>query len=196
MRKKQAKRHNPDLVITNFQIMNPIKLVSIACFFAIFSGAITGQAIAQKVGVVYVDSVMRSMADYLQTLKDLSAYKLQLDSSITEMESQLQSQFQEYQQKSTTWPQLIKAQKEQQLQQAQEALQVFRQKAQEDLTQQEQSRLQPFYDRAKKAVEAVAKKKGMDHVAAIQTYLYSNPKMDITEDVINMLADSSPDRSK
>lgn len=111
------------------------------------------------------DGLKNGHAFFWVCLRETLPIQYRLDSSMTEMESQLQSQFQEYQQKSTTWPQQIKTQKEQQ-----------RQQAQEDLTQLEQSRLRPFDDRTKKAVEAVAKKKGMDHVAAIRPYLYSNPK--------------------
>jgi len=98
-----------------------------------------------------------------------------------QMRSEFENKYLDYQSKAAGMSDIIKQNKEQELQQLQERIDAFQQQAQQDLQNKQQKLLQPLIDEAKTAVESVAKEKGYTYVLnqIEDVVLYSTPADDL-----------------
>jgi outer membrane protein len=103
------------------------------------------------------DTVRTSMANYAQTLQD----------QYTSMQNELQTKIDEYTRTKETMSAIIKQTKEKEIADLQARMEAFQQSAQQDLTDQETKLTTPFIDKAKKAIQEVAKENGF-------TYIFNN----------------------
>jgi outer membrane protein len=117
------------------------------------------------------DSAQVKLQEYAKTLQD------QFDA----MQKELNVKYQDFQTNQLTMTDLIKQTKTEELQNMQTRLQTFQSSAQKDLQDKEQELLSPIIDKAKKAIQDVAKENKYTYIfdTGTGTILYSEPSDDI-----------------
>ena len=100
------------------------------------------------------DTVKTSMSKYAQSLQD----------QYQSMQSELQSKIDDYTKNKETFSALIKQTKEKEIADLQSRMEAFQQSAQQDMSDQENKLSAPFIDKAKKAIQDVAKENGFTYV--------------------------------
>jgi outer membrane protein len=103
------------------------------------------------------DTVKSSMAKYAQSLQD----------QYQSMQTELQSKIDDYTKNKETFSALIKQTKEKEIADLQSRMDAFQQSAQQDMSDQETKLSAPFIEKAKKAIQEVAKENGF-------TYIFNN----------------------
>lgn len=117
-----------------------------------------------KFGHVNSQELMTTLPDMevvMSTLEDLQTTNNEL---LTQMQSELQTEGQKYQEVADSLPQSVRAYKEQQLQSMQENIQNFYQEAQVSMQQKQQELTKPVMDKVKKAIDEVAAEQGFIYV--------------------------------
>jgi outer membrane protein len=109
------------------------------------------------------------------------AYATGLQNQLTTMQAELESKFNEYQANQATMSNIIKQTKEKEIQDLQARIEEFNAQAQQDLSDKEQELTAPIIDKAKKAVEDVAKENGYTYIfnSTEGLLLYATPSDDI-----------------
>jgi len=96
--------------------------------------------------------------------KTLQNYSKQLEDQLVAMQDELQKKYTDYQANQATLGDMIKKTKEEELTAIQQRIQTFQTNAQQDLQKKESELLQPIIEKAKKAIEEVAKENGYTYV--------------------------------
>mgnify|MGYP000855928022 FL=1 len=91
-------------------------------------------------------------------------YAKGLQNQLATMQAEWENKLTDYQANQATMSNIIKQTKERELQDLQTRMEDFNQKAQQDLSDKEMELTQPLIDKARKAVEDVAKEKGYTYV--------------------------------
>ena len=100
------------------------------------------------------DTVKTAMAKYAQSLQD----------QYQSMQTELQSKIDDYSKNKETFSALIKQTKEKEVADLQTRMEAFQQSAQQDMSDQESKLSAPFIEKAKKAIQEVAKENGFSYV--------------------------------
>ncbi|MBN1199063.1 MAG: OmpH family outer membrane protein [Bacteroidales bacterium] len=161
------------------------KLAKIFAVMALFIGiAFSSQAQTQppvKVGYIDFNALLQSMPGIDTVRTSLQKYQETLTDQMDQMRSEFENKYLDYQSKAAGMSDIIKQNKEQELQQLQERIDAFQTQAQQDLQNKQQKLLQPLIDEAKGAINDVAKEKGYTYVlnAIEDVVLYSTPADDL-----------------
>lgn len=119
---------------------------------------------AQKFGHISADLLLQDMPEYDSAQAKIEDLRSQYDLEIERIQVEINKKIEEYNQNESTMSNLIKEAKASEIQEMQVRLQNFAQTAQQDLQQQSMALMQPVMDKARKAIEAVAKEKGLIYV--------------------------------
>lgn len=155
-----------------------MKKVAAIIFLSVVFAAATS---AQKIAHVNLDSLLSLMPESKAAKKAGEEHLKQLESTIQTMQAELQTKYQEYMENQTKYSELIKQNKEKELQDLQQRIQDFQVSAQQDLQKKNEELARPVYDKAKKAIDQVAKENGYKYVLDTSQgmVLYSEPADDI-----------------
>lgn len=148
---------------------------------------------AQKIAHLSLDSLVTLMPE-TKTAKDAAQnYLKDLEKTVGSMENELQTKYNDYLANEATMSQLVKNTKQEELQSLQRRIEDFKMQAQQDYQKKYGELTAPIMEKAKKAIEAVAKEQGYKYVldTSIGGVLYSEPSEDITSAVKKKL-DSMP----
>jgi outer membrane protein len=148
-------------------------------FLALF--AITTTANAQKIAHINSNDLMLLMPERKQAETSLQEYAKQLEGQLTTMNGEYEAKVQEYQAKESMMTEPIKQDKIKEITDLETRIKNFQVTAQESLQKKEQELLQPMMDKAKKAINDVAKEGGYRYVldTAMGGVLFSEPSDDI-----------------
>lgn len=153
-----------------------IKSFIIALFFAVpvFAGG-------QKIAHIDFDSLLQVMPEMAEAKKKSEEIYKQLEDQIVKMNTDLQAKIDEYTQNKDKYTDLIKGVKEKEITDAQQRLQDFQLQAQKEFQAKNAELAKPIEDKAKKAVETVAKAKGYKYVidSSSMILLVSEPSDDL-----------------
>lgn len=161
------------------------KIFSIALLMVFFLG-INATAIAQnKFGHIDTNELLGMMPGREAAQQELERYARELEAQFTTMQREFQTKYQEYLENQETYSQLIRQSKERELTSLQERITEFQESAQEDLMAKENELLQPIVEKARNAIEEVAKENGYAYVfdRSMGVLLYSEPGDDIMPQV-------------
>jgi outer membrane protein len=161
---------------------------------------IAGSATAQnKIGYIRID-------DIVSLMPELSPQKINLDTvgqqyvkdSVLPRANFLQSEIQRKYPLAydSTQPKAVRDQYVKDIQDHQEELQGADQFIQQVLQAKQQQYLQPYYVKAKNAIDAVAKKKGYAYVLNTDVFLVAPPADDLSEAVLTELKIPIPKQNK
>lgn len=157
-----------------------IGVVMMACSFI---------ANAQKIAHVNLDSLISIMPESKVAQQGVQAYAKQLEQQVTAMQTELQTKYAEFQEKSKDLAEVVRASKEKELNDLNTRIQEFQQQAQADYQKKTAELSKPVYDKAKKAIDQVAKENGYKYALDTSTglVLFSEPADDILSLVVKKL---------
>lgn len=149
---------------------------------------------AQKIAHVNLDSLISIMPESKVAQQAVQAYAKQLEQQVTAMQTELQTKYAEFQEKSKDLAEVVRASKEKELNDLNTRIQEFQQQAQSDYQKKTAELSKPVYDKAKKAIDLVAKENGYKYALDTSTgmVLYSEPANDIIALVIEKLGITNP----
>ncbi len=150
-------------------------------FVVLFASMIVNGMSAQKIGHIRLDSLINVMPESKDAKQKGTEYYNKLEDQVKVMSGELQSKYEDYQKQTATMSDLIKQTKEKELQDLQKRIQDFQQQAQSDLQKKNDELSRPIYDKANKAIAAVAKENGYKYIldASGGAVLFSEPSDDV-----------------
>ncbi|MDY6371178.1 MAG: OmpH family outer membrane protein [Bacteroidales bacterium] len=159
--------------------MKKILIAMVACLFAF-----GGTAVAQKnikLGHINSNDLMQIMPgrDSAQTV--LQKEVQDLEATLKTMQGEMEKRYNEYMENQAGWTELIRNTKQREIQDMSARIQEFQENAQKQLQERESTLLKPIIDRAKKAIEDVAREGGYTYIldAGTAAVLYSQDSDDI-----------------
>ncbi len=140
--------------------MNTMKRITLAMGILCMALAVN----AQKFGHITAELLLQAMPEYDSAQVKLQNLNKSYELEIERIQVEINKKIEDFQNTEATMSQLIKEAKASEIQEMQQRLQNFVQVAQQDLQQQQQAFLQPVMDKARKAIEEVAKERGLLYV--------------------------------
>jgi len=119
---------------------------------------------AQKFGHIESERLLAVMPEYDSAQAKIQELREQYDLEIERIQVEINKKIEEYNKSEATMSNLIKEAKASEIQEMQMRLQNFAQTAQQDLQQQSMMFIQPVMDKARNAINDVAKEKGLVYV--------------------------------
>jgi len=158
------------------QIVNIIVVLVFLCY----SAGLNAQSKA-KFGHIDSNELLQAMPGKDSAQAKLKEYTKTIEEQFQGMQTELETKYQDFLAKESTMTDLIKQTKTKELQEMQARIDEFQTSAQKDLQNKEAELLTPIIDKAKKAIEDVAKEGGYTYVfdSGVGVLLYSEPSDDI-----------------
>lgn len=136
---------------------------------------------AQKIAHVQLDSLITTMTETKQAQDIAQNYLKDLEKQVASMKTEFDSKYQDYVTNEAGYSDLVKKTKQEELQTLNQRIEDFRQQAQQDYQKKYTDLSKPIYDKAKKAIDVVAKENGYKYVLDTSTgiVLFHEPSDDI-----------------
>jgi outer membrane protein len=135
----------------------------------------------QKFGHIDSNELLKLMPGRDSAVAKITEYANQLDAQIKGMQSEFESKYNDYLANKDKMTDLIRSTKERELQDMQARIEAFQTSAEDDLQKKQTEMLQPIIDKAKAAIEKVAKDNQYTYIfdAGLGVLLFSDPTEDI-----------------
>lgn len=117
-----------------------------------------------KIGYTDVQYVLAQMPESKQIESDLKTYNTQLEGQLKSKSSELEAKYKAYQQGEATMTDIVKADKQKEMQGMQQSIQEFQRSAEQSLQQKQQTLLKPALDKLQKNIDLVATENGFTYV--------------------------------
>jgi outer membrane protein len=168
------------------------KLFLAALLSVVFAGF---QANAQvKIGYTNVDVVLGQLPETKTVEAELKTKKDQYDALYKQKVADFQTKLAAYEKSAATLSEVIKADKEKELQTAEASIQEFQKNAQDDLQKKQNQLLAPILQKIQTGIDAVAKENAYTHIFNIDAgqgttpiLLYATEESNITDLVLKKL---------
>ena len=157
----------------------------VVSFIAVALIAISSTVSAQKVAHISLNDLLLLMPERKKAEADIQEYAKQLDNQLKSMSAEYEAKVGDYQAKEAMMTEPIKMDKQKEIAGLEDRIKEFQQTAQESLQKKQNELLEPMVNKAKKAVEDVAKELGYKNVidSSVGVLLYSDPADDIMAQV-------------
>lgn len=138
---------------------------------------------AQKVAHISVDSLISVMPESTIAEGLVVKHQKELETQVSSMQTELQSKYEKYMAEGASYSDIVKASKEKELQDLKNRVDEFTAQARQDLQNKQQELSRPIYEKARKAIELVAKENSYKYVLDTSTgvVIYSEPTDDILQ---------------
>tara|TARA_B100000965_G_scaffold80990_1_gene64661 strand:- start:611 stop:1105 length:495 start_codon:yes stop_codon:yes gene_type:complete len=133
-------------------------------FVIIFATLLSTSAFAQKLGHINSNELLQAMPERTQIEAEIKKYAKELEAQLSTMTQEYQLKVQNYQAKEASMTEAIKEDKIQEITNLEERINRFQQTAQKDLQAKEESLLDPIIEKARTAIEEVAKENGYSYI--------------------------------
>lgn len=162
------------------------KLLSLSLLLIVLLGA--GSVSAQqtvKFGHIDANELLSLMPERADAQKQLEQYARDLESQFSAMQQELQTKYQSFLENQATFSDLVRQSRERELSSLQERIMEFQESAQEDIMAQERKLFSPIIERARQAIQDVAKEQGYTYVFDVSggSLLYWEPSHNIMAEV-------------
>ena len=117
-----------------------------------------------KLGYINSNELLSIMPQSMEMQTELQSYAKGLESSLAAMQAEGEKKLADYQQNEATMSDLVKQDKVRELESIQQRILEFQQNAQESLAAKEQELITPILDKARKAIEDVAKEGNFTYI--------------------------------
>jgi len=163
---------------------------------AILMVGFTTQAQDLKIGYTNIDYILSQLPEAKQIQADLESYQKQLQTQLQSKAQELQEKIADYQQTVQNMTDLVRQDREEELQQLEQRYRKFQQDADQSIQKKQADLLQPAYEKIQKAIEEVAKANNYTHIfsdgsAMTNVLLYARPEDDVTEMVLTKMGVTS-----
>ncbi len=141
----------------------------------------TGTVFGQKLGHINSNELLMAMPERNNVEAEIKKYAQELESQLSTMTKEYQSKVQNYQSKEATMTESIKQDKIKEITNLEDRISEFQQTAQKDLQAKEEQLLKPIIDKAKNAIEQVAKENNYTYIfdSGVGVLLYQKDSDDI-----------------
>jgi len=148
--------------------------IAILMFVVALSTTVTAQKTA-KIGHINSNDLLSAMPERTAVQKDLEEYAGQLKVTLDAMRKEYETKVGDFQAKQDVMTDIIKDTKIKEITDLEKRIGEFQQTAEADLQKKEQTLLQPIIDKAKTAIDDVAKENGYTYIldSSVGVVLYS-----------------------
>ena len=169
---------------------NLVKSIAVVAFTL---GTIT-LAKAQKIAHISLDSVITTMPESKTAQEVAQKYLKDLENQVATMDNELQTKYADYMKNKDTYSALVANTKETELQDLNKRIEDFKAQAQQDYQRKYGELSKPIYEKAKKAIDLVAKENGYKYVLDTSSgnVLYSEASDDILPLVVKKMSTMEP----
>ena len=151
------------------------------CLFAFGGSAMAQKSI--KLGHINSQELLQIMPGRDAAKDTLQKEASEIENTLKTMQAELERISNEFVQKQAEWTELIRNTKRSEIQDMQNRIQAFYESAQKQLQDREAELTKPIVDRAKKAIEDVAREGGYTYIFDGAALLYSQDSEDIMPQV-------------
>lgn len=117
-----------------------------------------------KIGYTSVEYVLSQMPESKQIESQLKDYSTQLKNQLDAKATEFRTKGEAYQKGAATMTEVVRTDKERELQNMQQSIQEFQQSAENSLQQKQQALLKPALDKLQKTIDAVADENGFTYI--------------------------------
>ena len=158
--------------LIQFQMKNLLRPFLVIMLFASLS--VGYSQVNAKLGYIDSNELLEMMPGKDSVQNAIQSYGKTLENQLQAMYSEYQTKLQDYQANSRTMSDIIKQTKEKELADLETRIQTFQQQADQDLQDKQMELLQPLLDKAKNAINSVAKENGYTYIFDVGTgaFLY------------------------
>jgi outer membrane protein len=173
-----------------------MKKITLSLFIALATIGFNNNINAQKIAHLRVDSLLTLMPEAKKAETLAQDFLKQFEKEIASMNTEFQTKYGDYMANQATYSDLIRKNKEEELQMLQQRIEAFKEQAQQEYQNKNAELSKPIYDKAKKAIDAVAKENGYKYVLDTSSgvVLYSEPTEDILQ-LVKKKLDTMPEVS-
>ena len=161
---------------------NTIKLIVVVAFTL----AAMGVSAQVKLGHIDSQKLIQAMPEMTAAQKTLQDKQAEVEKELTNMKEQFTTRLNDYSQNAKNYSDVIRASKEQDLQDLQQRIQRFQEIALDNLEKTQKELMQPIMDKALNAIKEVGKENGFSYIydmsAGIILFAADN-----TEDVLPLV---------
>jgi outer membrane protein len=141
---------------------------------AIITLGFTAANAQQKIGHISTDQLLSSMPETKVMNAELEKLSKTYETELKAEQAKLQAKLKKYDSEAKTQTDQVNQQRGVEVQQDQQKLYQSSQAAKDDLTKKRNEKLKPILDKAKKAIDAVAKEQGYTYVLEASTLIVAN----------------------
>ncbi len=134
----------------------------LALFLFLSLGASAQQAV--KLGHIDSNELLQLMPEREAAMVELERYAGELEEQFVSMQEEFQRKYREYLEKESTFSELIRQSRQRELASLQERIMEFQEMAQQDLMNRESQLLSPIIEKARQAIEEVAREEGFTYI--------------------------------
>ena len=172
--------------------MKKINLLLIGLLISI--GA-TGQDI--KIGYTNLEYILSYLPETKQVQSEIQAFGTQLQNQVQSKYIELQSKVDAFQKTAATMTDIVRADKEQELQNLNTSAQKFEAEAQSAMQKKQQDLFKPLFEKISNAINVVSERESYSHVFSagvpgVDVLLYARPTDDISNLVLAELGIDPP----
>jgi len=139
-----------------------MKIVKSILFIAVIF--LSSSAFAQKFGHINSNELLMLMPERNQVESEIKAYASELEAQLSAMTKEYQTKVSDFQAKEASMTDMIRKSKINEITDLEARIQEFQSGAQQDLQKKEETLLKPIIDKAKKAIEDVAKENNYTYI--------------------------------
>ncbi len=148
--------------------MKKLLNLSFLVVFLLASATVSAQQPA-KFGHIDTNELLSLMPGRDSARVQLERYARELETQYVTMQNELQTKYQDYLEKESTFSELIRQSRQRELTNLQERILEFQESAQQDLVEQENRLLSPIIEKAQKAIADVATENGFTYIFDISS---------------------------
>lgn len=142
---------------------NTIRLFLVAAF-AFAAMSLSAQQPALKLGHIESQKLLQAMPEWAAAQTKFEAQQSEVEKELTSQKESFQKMLAEYSEKSKTYSDVIRAAKEQELQDMQQRIQLFQERAEAELNKAQRALTQPIFDKMTNAIKEVGKENGFTYI--------------------------------
>jgi len=146
-----------------------VKLV-IAIVLVAFCNSVSAQNL--KLAHINFQELIVAMPQYDSAQVKLNKFGQELQQLLEELQVEYNRKYEEFSKNQATWSELVRQAKTEDLTAMMQRVQAYQQQAEEKYNQEQEKLIQPVIEKANKAIEAVAKEKGLEYVFPANQLLY------------------------
>ena len=143
--------------------------MKILTFLVAACGLITVNAQELKIGYASAEYILSLLPEAKQIEAELKAYETQLQNQMQAKYTELQTKFEDYQRNQASYNDVIRADKEAELQNMQQSLQEFQVNAEQSMNKKRNSLLSPAVEKIGNAIQDVAEENNFAFIFSIGT---------------------------
>ena len=130
---------------------------------AIFCGILVATQ-AQKLGHINGQMLVEHMPEYKTAYEELNTYKKQYEDALLAMRAEYEKLIEDFKKAEQTAPKVILDTKVKEIQAKEQGIYDFQEQASADVSAEEQRKVEPILEKAKKSIEDVAKANGYTYI--------------------------------